>query len=231
MFIKRRYARYEVERPAKIKIEGEKFFIDCHIKNLNFRGMQVLLPKKIPKDKFLKLVIILSSDFTLDVEAWVSWQKIIDGHYIYGLYFASIRDSDKEKIYRYAWENCTEELTKRWWQGTITEKGGGEMEDRRIFARFATQLPLRFLNLNSGKEGQAHTVDISAKGVGFVTNEEISSNTPLELWLQVPDKGEPYYTRGEVAWSQRVESDRYRVGINLEKADFMGMSRVLRTVM
>lgn len=117
----------------------------------------------------------------------------------------------------------------------IEEKGGEIMEkarfeDRRIFARFSTNFPLRFLDLRSGKEGEASTQDISAKGIGFVTKEQLQPDIPLEMWLQVPDKGEPLYTRGDVVWSEMVEPDKYRVGVNLEKANLMGMSRVLRAM-
>jgi len=104
------------------------------------------------------------------------------------------------------------------------------MQDRRIFARFPTEFPLKFLDLNRGKEGQAQTQDISAKGIGFLTNEELSPHAPLEMWLDIPDKGEPLYTRGEVIWSKSQGVDEYRVGVNLERADLMGISRVLRTM-
>jgi len=84
--------------------------------------------------------------------------------------------------------------------------------------------------LKQNKEGEAQVQDISAKGIGLITKEELSPHTPLELWLEIPDKGEPLYSRGEVAWTKKLEPDKYRVGVNLEKADLMGLSRVLRVV-
>lgn len=102
------------------------------------------------------------------------------------------------------------------------------MEDRRIFARFAAKFPLRFLDLYANSEGDAQTFDISAKGIGLVASKELRPHTALEVWLFIPDKGEPLYTRGEVVWSKRLEPDKYKVGVELERADFMGMSRVLR---
>ncbi len=103
------------------------------------------------------------------------------------------------------------------------------MEDRRIFARLPVRLPLRFIDVGENKEGEAETQDISAKGIGLVTNEELSPRTPLEMWLQLPDRSEPLYTRGEVVWSRALEPNKYQVGVELEKADLMGMARVLRT--
>lgn len=100
-----------------------------------------------------------------------------------------------------------------------------EFEDKRVFARLPVSLTVKYLDLGSNTEGEAQTQDISAKGIGLATDRALSPNSSLEMWLRVPDKGEPFYTRGEVVWS----SDN-RAGINLERADLMGISRVLRTM-
>ncbi|MCX5707237.1 MAG: PilZ domain-containing protein [Candidatus Omnitrophica bacterium] len=55
------------------------------------------------------------------------------------------------------------------------------MDDRRIFERFAINMPARFLDLDSGREGLAQTQDISAKGIGLVTNEEVKPNSNLDI--------------------------------------------------
>ena len=103
-----------------------------------------------------------------------------------------------------------------------------ESEDKRIFARFPVKLSMRFLDLLSNREVQAQAMDVSAKGIGFMSPTELKPLTPLELWLKVPDKGDPLYTRGEVVWSEMIGHDQYRTGVNLERADLMGISRVLR---
>ncbi len=102
------------------------------------------------------------------------------------------------------------------------------MDDRRVFARFPVNFPLRFLNLEQSKEGEAVTFDISAKGIGIVADKELPVHSDVELWLKVPDNKEPFYTRGEVVWSKMLDTNKCRAGINLERADFMGISRVLR---
>jgi hypothetical protein len=104
-----------------------------------------------------------------------------------------------------------------------------DSEDKRIFARFPVKLSMRFLDLLADREVQGQALDISAKGVGFVSATELKPLTPLELWLKVPDKGDPLYTRGEVVWSEMVGPNQFRTGVNLESADLMGISRVLRT--
>jgi hypothetical protein len=48
------------------------------------------------------------------------------------------------------------------------------------------------------------------------------------MWLDIPDQHEPLYTRGEVAWSQTLpDTGQQRLGIRLEKAELMGLARVL----
>jgi c-di-GMP-binding flagellar brake protein YcgR len=102
--------------------------------------------------------------------------------------------------------------------------------DKRVFERFSVKLPLRCLSRNSSREFPAQTNDISANGIGLVTEENLSAQTPLEMWLAIPDKGQPLYTRAEVIWSNMLETNKYRVGVRLEKADLMGLSRVLRII-
>ena len=101
-------------------------------------------------------------------------------------------------------------------------------EDHRIFERFPVHCPARFLNLDNGNEGAAQTVDISAKGLGLSTDQELRVHTPLELWLDMPGKGEPLYLRGEVAWAKAEGLASYHFGVELEKAALMGISRLLR---
>ncbi len=101
------------------------------------------------------------------------------------------------------------------------------MDDRRVFSRFPVKFSLRFLNLWEGKEGKSVTQDISAKGVCLLINESLPLYTALELWINVPDRNEPLYTRGEVVWANKVNHNKYNVGIRLEKADLMGVSRSL----
>jgi len=102
------------------------------------------------------------------------------------------------------------------------------MEDRRIFTRISVNFQLKFLDLETGKEGEAQTIDISANGVGFVTKDILRERTPIEMWLIIPDHHEPFYTQGEVVWSSSLGEDGLqRVGVHLEKEDFIGIARAL----
>ncbi len=102
------------------------------------------------------------------------------------------------------------------------------MDDNRVFARMKARFPLRYLDPVSGKEGEAETVDISANGLGLVTRSNLGPNTSLEMWLRIPDQHAPLYARGAVVWSKPSGSPvQTRLGVKLEKAELMGLARIL----
>lgn len=226
--------RWQVNKQAQIKLSClGPAAINCNLRDISYKGLQVHLGRKLPRDSSLKLIVVLSAEFILNVEAWVSWHKNVSGINAYGLYFSKIDGSGMDRIYRFIHKYKPEQINQEYQQQT--EKGGTAMhqeqsKDSRIFARFLTELSLRFLNLATGKEGKAETHDISANGLGIVTPDYLEPNARLEVWLGAPDKGEPLYTRGKVVWSKRESWNVHRCGISLEKADLMGVSRVLRTI-
>lgn len=232
MKIRRQVARWQMDMPAKVRLEDAASFVNCTLSNISLKGCKIVLPEELPQDKYFKLSIVLSGDYSLNIEAWVAWHKTVDGHNIYGIYFSKVKDSDKEKIYKFIRSDFPEQINRQWWD--IPQEKGGELmqkanfKDRRIFERFSVKLPARFLGANSDKEKEAQTFDVSAKGIGLVSNEELRPNTVLEIWLHIPDKGQPLYARGKVAWSKTINADEHQAGVNLEKADLMGMSRILR---
>jgi len=243
---RRKLSRWQINRQAKIKLEGAESFADCRIKELNLKGMQVCLGLKLAKDTFIKFCLFLAEECILEAESWVVWHKVINDTNFYGFYFTRIKDCDKEKIYKFVCKHSPELIKGQYCQDKLhpalfdapvsaTAEGGENMpgqsfEDKRIFERFSVKFPLRFFNLNSNTDGAGKVYDISAKGVGLVTNEQLPAHTPLELWLQIPDKSEPLYVRGNVVWSNMAAPSEYRAGVNLEKAELLGLSRVLRTI-
>lgn len=227
----RRFNRWQIDRPARVKLEGAEAFADCRIKDISFMGLKISLALKLPQDTFLKLKVVLSEETIFDLEVWVVWHKTIDGHNVYGIYFSKINDADKEKVYQFIRKFYPRQLAQQWWPEVAAKKEGGEkMEDRRIFQRFRVKYPLRFLEMESGKEGIASTSDISARGMNITTAEQLTAPMTLEMWLTVPDRGEPLYTRGEVVWSKPLSESEYQVGINLEKAELMALARLLRAM-
>ena len=226
---RRHTKRWQINRETKVKLAGAQAFAQCFIKDINLKGLQISLRLKLPQETFLKLNLILTDEFNLKIEAWVVWHRNIGGFNVYGLYFTKINEQDKEKIYKFVYKYLPQEISKKGEQEPEIKKGGETMQDRRIFARFPVSLPLRFIEPYTNQEGKAQAHDFSAKGVGLVANKELKANVPLEMWLEIPDRGEPLYTRGEVIWSERLEPNKYRAGVKLDKADLMAMSRIFRT--
>ena len=101
-----------------------------------------------------------------------------------------------------------------------------EVANKRAFRRIPTELPLRFLNLKENKWRMTKTCDVSAQGIGLINAEELTPQTTLETWLSLPEVAEPLYSRGRVVWSEQLAPDKYRIGINLEKADLL--ARILQ---
>jgi len=111
------------------------------------------------------------------------------------------------------------------YNGVKMENG---FQDERSYARFLVSLPLKFIRKFSCLEEKGMARNISPNGIGMVTKEDLRPHMRLELWLEMPDKGEPLYTQGEVVWTRRVRSNEYKVGIELESIDLMAISRILR---
>ena len=76
-----------------------------------------------------------------------------------------------------------------------------QKRDRRIFERIPVALPLTLINLRTGIELKAQTCDVSAKGLGILSNAYLTPWDRLELWLKMPDKKRPFYTRGSAIWT------------------------------
>lgn len=230
---KREISRWEINKPVKIQLDGAVVFVGCFLKDINLKGLKIILNLKLIVDSYVKFKLKLSDKYSLECEAWVAWHRAIDGPNIhgrstYGLYFTKLNDADKEKIYKFVYEHVPEEISKRWRGNHIERAGGEDMDDRRIFQRFNIRFPVKLLDSNSGQEINAETSDISAKGLGVWSKDMLNPRTPIEAWLKIPDRGEPLYTRGNVVWSKPEGKGEYRLGIDLERADLMGLSRILR---
>lgn len=102
-------------------------------------------------------------------------------------------------------------------------------EKKKRIERLKLVLPVKYQNLNSGKEGQAMMRDISDGGIGFLTNEDLPADTPLDIWILMPDGGY-VYVKGEVAWSKKLGADNYRAGIRLGKEEVKAMQLAIRAM-
>ncbi|MCX5715010.1 MAG: PilZ domain-containing protein [Candidatus Omnitrophica bacterium] len=241
---RRRVTRWQVDIPARIRHAAEEAHFSARVKDLSLKGLNLVSKEKLSTDACVKLQVSLGGSISLKFEAWVCWHKSYGEINCYGLYFTKIDDQTKEGIFRFVRNNHYDEVKKKWFgedgadetpganrncAGVRYCEGGGTMEDKRIFERFTKDLPLRFLSLDSYEEGEVRTQNICAKGLCFSSPIPLKPSTPLELWLGVQDHGEPIYARGQVAWSEVCGPNECKVGVNFEKANLMGLSRVLRT--
>ncbi|MFH1888930.1 MAG: PilZ domain-containing protein [Candidatus Omnitrophota bacterium] len=104
-------------------------------------------------------------------------------------------------------------------------------KERRLFTRFPVRIFLKYFNLDLlGEVVTQCTNDISARGICILTNEELRADTPLDIWLQMPDNGEQLYIQGKVVWSNMIGSDKYRLGVNLENAELNPILLALKTI-
>ena len=231
MIERRKFQRWEFDRQAKCGlIDQAKDDVFCQVKDINFKGARIAVGIKLPEDTAFRLNIHLSAECSFEAEAWIAWHKVVNGVNHYGIYFSKLRDVDKERIYKFIHNNFPSLMKQKWWPEEVkTEKGGDDMDDRRIFERFSVNLTARYLDLDSGQEGQARIQDLSAKGLRLQISQELKPHTALEVWLQMKDSAEPLYARGQVVWSKMIHTNEYRLGVELEKADLMGISRVFKS--
>lgn len=222
--------RWQVKWQAKIRIEGSASPVDCFIEDINFKGFKIDLGFKLPALTAFRVWLAFTQDCFIEAEVWVAWSKRFGGMYQHGVFFNKISDADKDKIYQFIRKYHPGEMTRVWFAKNEDKERGEAMQDRRVFQRFGMDVAVSLLNSYSGEEDSAQTVDVSAKGIGLVTEAQVAQGAPLELWLRLPDRREPLYTRGTVAWSKPFGLNRYRVGVSLDNADLMGISRLMRAM-
>ncbi len=231
MYERRRLTRWQINKRILLKLKQAANELYCQIKDINSVGAQVVLHTRLPLDTLFKISLRLSENYSIEAKVWVAWHKVVNGSNHYGLYFSEIKDADKTKINKFIsafYPNDDPE--KILWLETaeIQKKEGGEdMNDHRIFERFNKEFSARFIGLD-GAERVAQTFDVSAKGLGLSTSQALESRSNLEIWLDVPNSTDPLYTRGRVVWSRLAGQEGFHSGIELERADLMGISRLLR---
>jgi hypothetical protein len=100
-------------------------------------------------------------------------------------------------------------------------------EDRRTFERFQVEVPLSCSEVNSQEEHNLNAHDISAEGMGVLSEKEFSPGVEVSMSLHLPGSNKELSAQGKVIWSER-SGDGFRVGINLEETGLMEVSTILR---
>ena len=112
---RRKLTRWRINKASKIKLEGAVASADCLIRDINFKGLQIVLGLRLAVDTYIRFNLQLSENHSLQCEAWVAWHRHTDGHNVYGLLFTKITDKDKENIYKFVYNNVPQEISRHWW--------------------------------------------------------------------------------------------------------------------
>jgi hypothetical protein len=116
---RRSLLRFPVNWPARIRIkynDSNKSF-NCCIKNINFKGIQLILEKKLPSLELLKFTIALPNGVTLPMKVKLTTHEIMEGRFnLYSFQIIQMKDSDKELVYHLISKDYFAELLKLWWK-------------------------------------------------------------------------------------------------------------------
>ena len=100
-------------------------------------------------------------------------------------------------------------------------------EDRRMFHRFDAKMPLQFKYLELEIKGKGELQDISAAGIGLLTQRRLNLYAPMAIKVDIPFNKDPFYFTGEVVWVKRVDFHTYRAGIKFNSPCLIGVWKVL----
>jgi hypothetical protein len=104
----------------------------------------------------------------------------------------------------------------------------GSYKEKRNLRRLSALVQLTYFNFTSNKVGKAKIEDMSAKGVGFVAEEALEPNMPLDIWIDIPEAGEHVHAEGEVIWVKKLDKNQYRIGVNLKYSGLTPLPQVLK---
>jgi hypothetical protein len=104
-FVEKRFLpRWKIGAPAKVRWQGSKDYVACEVRDLNMRGLCLLLVEKVTQYN-TRIELYFNEKYFFDIEISVTWHKEVDGKQIYGIRFLKVRDSEREKLYQMVKEN------------------------------------------------------------------------------------------------------------------------------
>jgi hypothetical protein len=91
-------------------------------KDISMGGIGAFILEDLPQGSILDLILEIPDALRpIRTEGKLIWKKQIQREereqFIIGISLTRLKDEDKEKIYRYVWDNFSDQITKRWWQG------------------------------------------------------------------------------------------------------------------
>ncbi|MBF0122001.1 MAG: PilZ domain-containing protein [Candidatus Omnitrophica bacterium] len=112
---RRQTHRWRVMRDAKLQTDEDDRVVDCCVRDINFKGMQIAMSEKLPQQASYKMDLLIDQVLNLAVEAVVPWHRQEEGQHVYGLSFRRIADEDKTQIYQYVSSHFPHQLREQWW--------------------------------------------------------------------------------------------------------------------
>lgn len=103
-------------------------------------------------------------------------------------------------------------------------------QEKRNAYRFLVANPLTYFRSPSSDSNNAQSRDISTKGLGLVVKEEIAPKTTLDILIDMPESNEKIHIKAEVIWSNKIESNKYRIGVCLRDSGSKLRQLILRTI-
>jgi len=98
-----------------------------------------------------------------------------------------------------------------------TAKAGPEHNPRRAFIRHTAGVPIEVRSVPGGPARTRDSVNVSAGGLSFVTDERLEVGTTIEV--RIPEVDPPFEAPARVVWAS-PEGERHCVGVQfLEASD------------
>jgi len=101
-------------------------------------------------------------------------------------------------------------------------------KEKRTYLRVSLPGNLTYFNFTSNKVVKAKVKDLSGKGLGFETEEELEPSMPLDIWIDIADSGEQAHAEGEVIWVKKISKDKYSVGVTLKSSGLNPLPNILK---
>ena len=112
---RRQIHRWRVMRDAKLQFDGDDRMVDCCIRDINSKGMQISMTERLPEKSSLRMNLLIDQVLNLDVDAVIPWRTKEDSRNIYGLSFRQIADEDKTQIFEYVSSHFPRQMREQWW--------------------------------------------------------------------------------------------------------------------
>jgi hypothetical protein len=121
---KRRFPRWRLRSPVRVKqaaIEENETVVDAG--DISIGGVSFISKKRHAPESELELIIEIPDEHRfIFAKGNVAWQNDVvtqlgEKYIKTGVRFSVLPDADKGRIFRYAYNFCRDDLTKKWWEG------------------------------------------------------------------------------------------------------------------